>query len=64
MARLTGARLIVNSDNHELDFLTEEQARRIVLAAGLEEKDLEEVLRKNPQLLLERILAERVRPPR
>lgn len=63
MARLAGARLIVNSDNHELDFLTEEQARRIVLAAGLEEKDVEEVLRKNPQLLLDRILAERVRPP-
>ena len=63
MARLAGARLIVNSDNHEMDFLSEEQARRIVLAAGLEEKDVEEVLRENPKLLLERILAERVHPP-
>ena len=64
MARLAGARLIVNSDNHDLDFLSEEQARHIVLAAGLEEKDVEEVLRKNPQLLLERILAKRTHPPR
>ncbi len=60
MARLTGARVILNSDNHELDFLAEEQARRIVLAAGLEDSEVEEVLRENPQLLLERILADRV----
>ena len=59
MARQAGAKLIVNSDNHDLDFLSEEQARRIVLAAALEEKDLEEVLRVNPQLLLERILEKR-----
>jgi len=64
MARLAGAKLIVNSDNHDLDLLSEEQARRIALAAGLEEKDLEEVLRINPQLLLEKILARRVQPPR
>jgi len=53
----------VNSDNHGLDFLTSERARRIVLGAGLEEKDLEEVLQVNPRLLLERILAERVSLP-
>jgi len=64
MARLAGAKLIVNSDNHDLDFLSEEQARRIVLAAALEEKDLEEVLRINPQLLLEKILARSSRQPR
>lgn len=64
MARLAGAKLIVNSDNHELDFLTEEQARRIVLAAGVDESDVEEILRGNPQLLLERVLAGRVKPPR
>jgi putative hydrolase len=64
MARLAGAKLLVNSDSHELDFLSEEQARRIALAAGLEEKDLEEVLRINPQLLLEKILAGRIQPPR
>jgi len=63
MARLAGAKLIVNSDSHDLDFLTEGQARRIVLAASLEEKDLEEVLRTNPEILLERILAERNQPP-
>jgi len=64
MARLAGAKLIVNSDNHDLDFLSEEQARRIVLAAALDEKDLEEVLRMNPQLLLEKILAGRIQLPR
>ncbi len=64
IARLAGAKLIVNSDNHNLDFLSEEQARRIVLAASLEEKELEEVLRINPQLLLEKILAGRIERPR
>jgi len=64
IARQAGAKLILNSDNHDLDFLTEEQARRVVLGAGLEEKDLEEILRTNPQLLLERILAERIQTPR
>jgi putative hydrolase len=64
MARLAGAKLIVNSDNHDLDFLTEQQARRIVLAAALEEKDLEEVLRVNPELLLKKILARKTEPPR
>ena len=64
MARLAGAKLIVNSDNHDLDFLSEEQARRIVLAAAVEEKDLDEVLRINPQLLLEKILARRIQAPR
>ncbi len=57
MARLAGARLIVDSDNHGLEFLTEERARGIVLGAGLEEKDLEEILQVNPQTLLERVLA-------
>jgi putative hydrolase len=64
MARLAGAKLIVNSDNHDLDFLTEEQARQLVLAAALEEKDLEEVLRINPELLLKKILPRRTEPPR
>ena len=64
IARQAGVKLVVNSDNHDLDFLTEDQARRVVLGAGLEEKDLEEILRINPQLLLERILAERIQTPR
>jgi histidinol phosphatase-like PHP family hydrolase len=63
MARLAGARLIVDSDSHSLEFLTEEQARRIVLGAGLEEKDMEDILRVNPQLLLERVLTRRVQRP-
>jgi histidinol phosphatase-like PHP family hydrolase len=63
-ARLAGAKLIVNSDNHDIDFLSEEQARRIVLAAALEEEDGEEILQVNPQLLLNKILAGRIQPPR
>ena len=63
MARLARASLIVDSDSHSLEFLTEEQARRIVLGAGLEEKDVEDILRVNPQLLLERVLAARVQRP-
>jgi putative hydrolase len=60
MARLAGAKLIVNSDNHDIDFLSEEQARRIVLAAGVEEEDVKQVLQVNPQILLEKILAGRI----
>jgi len=64
MARLAGAKLIVNSDSHDLDFLSEERARRIALGASLEERELEAVLQTNPQLLLDRILAGRNQPPR
>lgn len=59
VARRAGAQLIVDSDHHDLDLLTTERARAVALGAGLEEADLDEVLRKNPQALLERILARR-----
>ncbi len=55
MARLAGARLIVDSDNHGLDFLTPERIRRVVLGAGLNEEDLEEIANANPLLLLQRV---------
>ena len=55
MARLAGARLIVNSDNHGLDFLTPERIRRVVLGAGLNEEDLEEIANSNPLVLLQRV---------
>ena len=55
MAKLADARLIVNSDNHGLDFLTPERLRNVILGAGLNEEDLEEITRKNPLLLLERV---------
>jgi histidinol phosphatase-like PHP family hydrolase len=57
LARRAGARLIVNSDQHDLDFLTEERARTIALGAGLEVEDLEAVLRTNPAQLLARLKA-------
>lgn len=56
MARLAGAPLIVNSDNHGLDFLTRDRVRAVVLGAGLTEEDLEEIAYENPLRLLERAL--------
>ncbi|MGQ9572376.1 MAG: histidinol phosphate phosphatase domain-containing protein [Dehalococcoidia bacterium] len=64
VARMAGAKLIVNTDNHGVDFLSEKQARRIVLASSLDENDLEEILQVNPQLLLDRILARQLQAPR
>ena len=55
IARLAGARLLVNSDAHtESDLLTPSLARRIVCGAGLEEKEADDILVINPQALLER----------
>jgi histidinol phosphatase-like PHP family hydrolase len=59
MGKLAGARLIVNSDNHDLDFLTPERVRDIVLGAGLGEDALEEIGHSNPLLLLERATDQR-----
>lgn len=59
MAKLAGAKLIVDSDNHGLDFLTPERLRDIVLGAGLNEEDLEEIIDKNPLLLVEKVTSER-----
>lgn len=61
IARLAGASLIVNSDNHGLEFLTRERIRRVVLGAGLNEEDLEEIGNRNPLRLLERVTNRRVR---
>ena len=63
MARLAGARLIVDSDNHGLDFLTPERVRRVVLGAGLNEEDLEEIANRNPLLLLRRVTEGRTTNP-
>jgi len=57
LAKKAGARLIVNSDQHDLDFLTEGRARTIALGAGLGMGDLEAVLRTNPQQLLAKLKA-------
>ncbi|HLB29659.1 MAG TPA: histidinol phosphate phosphatase domain-containing protein [Dehalococcoidia bacterium] len=54
IAREAGARLIVNSDHHELDLLTPERARNVALGAGLTEDDLGQVLVDSPRSLLDR----------
>jgi putative hydrolase len=55
LAKEVGAKLILDSDQHDLDFLTTERQRYVALGAGLAEEDLEDVLVNNPRELLERI---------
>jgi histidinol phosphatase-like PHP family hydrolase len=54
VAKQAGARLLLNSDNHLFDFLTPDRQRKVLLGAGLEEGDMDEILVKNPLALLER----------
>ena len=56
MARLTGAKLLINSDAHEeADLLTPPLARQIARAAGLDEIEIDEILITNAQALLKRL---------
>lgn len=56
LAMDTGAKLLVNTDAHSPDdLLTYDGARAVAVGAGLEEDMLEEVLRENPESLLEGI---------
>ena len=56
MARLTGAKLLINSDAHEeTDLLTPPLARQIARAAGLDEIEIDEILITNAQALLKRL---------
>ncbi|MEX2236347.1 MAG: histidinol phosphate phosphatase domain-containing protein [Dehalococcoidia bacterium] len=55
IAMEAGAKLILDSDQHDLDFLTPERQRYVALGAGLPEVMLEEVLLNNPRELLTRV---------
>jgi len=56
MARLAGAKLLINSDAHEeADLLTPPLARQIARAAGLDEIEIDEILITNTQALLKRL---------
>ena len=56
LGRQLGAKLLVDSDAHDPgDLLTAEHARAVALGAGLQEKELVEVLERNPQELLNRV---------
>lgn len=56
LARQAGARLLLNSDAHAPDdLLNSSLAQAIVRGAGLEEEELEEVLQRAPQALLQRL---------
>lgn len=55
-ARQAGAKLLVSSDAHEpKDLLTPTLAHAIALGAGLDEREAQECLQSNPDLLLKRI---------
>lgn len=55
LARLTGAKLLLNSDAHsQTDILTPTLARQIARGAGLDEAEADEVLVANAQELLQR----------
>lgn len=56
LARLAGAKLLLNSDAHdETDLLTPPLARQIARGAGLDEKESDEILITNVQALLKRL---------
>ena len=56
MAKLTGAKLLVDSDAHdEADLLTFSLARQVALGAGLDDTEIDEVLVTNAQALLQRL---------
>lgn len=56
LARLTGAKLLLNSDAHdEADLLTPDLARKIAHGAGLNKEEIDEVLADNTRALLKRL---------
>lgn len=56
VGRALGAKFLVDSDAHAPgDVLTAKVAQNVARGAGLEEQEIEEVLKVNPQLLLSRI---------
>jgi histidinol phosphatase-like PHP family hydrolase len=56
LARLTGAKLLLNSDAHEeADILTPNLARQIASGAGLDDAEIDEMLVNNVQTLLKRL---------
>jgi histidinol phosphatase-like PHP family hydrolase len=58
MARLAGAKLIVNSDAHdELDLLTSKLAYSIAQNASLTEAEITNAIKTNPQALLKKLLS-------
>jgi putative hydrolase len=56
LAKLTGAKLVVNTDSHEPDnFITQEQAYQIAREAGLTEEEAIKAIKDNPRELIARI---------
>jgi len=56
MAKKTGAKLLVNTDSHnETDMITQEQALKVAIDAGLSENEAILVIRDNPKELLARV---------
>lgn len=52
----SGCRLLVNTDAHDPeDLLTQEEARKVALGAGLGEGEAERAVKENPRALLKRL---------
>ncbi|MEA1959443.1 MAG: histidinol phosphate phosphatase domain-containing protein [Chloroflexota bacterium] len=57
LAQENGAKLLLNSDAHDpADILTPDLASRIILGAGIDQAECDEILTKNPQDFIETIL--------
>ncbi len=58
VARLTGAKLVVNTDTHSpSDMLDQARARLVALGAGLSEEEADTALRVTPWMLVSRAVA-------
>ena len=56
MAREAGATTVLDSDTHEPgDLLTPDFAHKVILGAGIEEQQIPNILRENPQRLLQKL---------
>ena len=56
MAREAGATTVLDSDTHEPgDLLTPDFAHKVMLGAGIEEQQIPNILRENPQRLLQKL---------
>jgi len=57
LAKLAGAKMLVNSDTHTPEnLLTDEFALRVILGSGLDEASCSLALEQNPRMLIEKIL--------
>jgi len=58
IAKEAGAKMVLNTDLHEpTEFISQEQAFQIALGSGLNESEALEVIKKNPENLVKRLIS-------